>query len=155
MTAGNHTLEQAIAASLPTALRETVASWFERLGAVDGGAAGWLIAHPTKLKTLARLVAVSDFAGRAILRDWTWFRDAIGNGMFDDVPQDAGALLDELPPGDDEMAFRTALRRWRNRRLVWILWRCTARSADLAETLSSLSALADTVTAIDRLPPED
>jgi glutamate-ammonia-ligase adenylyltransferase len=110
---------------LPEVLREPVERWFERFGNSE---------HD---RSLARLVACSEFAGHVLLRERDWFRDNVGG--FDRAPV-PGEVESFAAASDD---VKAALRRFRNRYMVHVLWREVHGLADLDETLTSLSSLAD------------
>ena len=125
--------------ALPEALRHPVELLLGRLldahpGALDG-------LDSATLEPFLRLVACSEFAGHALAREWPWFRDVLAQpGKRPDLAFEAG--------GDpDADAVKSRLRRFRNRRLLHILWRETAGKAGTAATLESLSMLADNLVA--------
>ena len=116
--------------SLPENLREPVENWFERFGDSDHRAA------------LASLVACSEFAGNVLLREKDWFPDDIERF---DRPPSLVDLDDFVAAGND---IKSALRRYRNRYMLHVLWREVFGLADLDETLDSLSGLADAMLAV-------
>ncbi len=123
-------------------LREAVAKWTDRLAERDGA----LPDKADERETLLRLVATSDFAGRILLRDWRWFQSALADGLFSGPPLEEPlrpVAADQTAADADIEAFKSRLRRTRNRGLVHILWRTVDGSADLGEALASLSRLAD------------
>ncbi len=96
--------------------------------------------------SLARVLALSDFAARTVSAQPDVFASLIESGEL--VHADAqGALRARVVAGiadcADEAALKTALRRLRNREMVRIAWRDLAGWADLAETVTTLSTLAD------------
>ncbi len=128
------------AQALPQELRCPVEQWFERL--FDQHGLGKLpVGH---VEALARFVACSEFAASAVLRDWDWFVEnldffnrnaSIGEASVDIDANDAAGVD----------AFKSKLRRVRNRTLLQVLWREVFALADLDETLERLSKLADTM----------
>ena len=132
-------LRQAIE-QLPETLQSTASRAWERIcehNDIGGSEMRW---PASQSGVLARLLACSDYAAGAILRQWPWFRDAIEAGRFEQAPE-AGF---ELPAGiHDEASARRSLRRYRHRQLLHILWREFEPRASLRETLTSLSVLAD------------
>src|SRR5690606_5353154 len=102
---------------------------------------GWL-ADESATRDLLRLVACSEFAGSAVIRDWEWFADAALGGRLAQPPRTAVRHV-RFEDGDD--AVKRQLRKFRHRKLLHILWRDLAGAATVAETLSSLSALADSM----------
>jgi glutamate-ammonia-ligase adenylyltransferase len=125
---------------LPEALRPVVSLWFDRLEEVYGSPD---LAADIE-DQLLRVVAVSEFAGNALLRDWDYWQ-----GRLEELstPPD----LDGLRPLADEVGSggasvdeaKSRLRRCRHRYMLNILWREVAGISELDETLGSLSALAD------------
>ena len=111
--------------SLPAELCDPVERWFERWGGSDHADA------------LARLVACSEFAGNVLLREKVWFLE--NSARFEEPPLLTG-LRDFVAASDD---IKAALRRFRNRYMLHVLWREVFGLADLDETLASLSGLAD------------
>ncbi len=135
------TIELAIA-ELPTALQQVVTKWLDRLDQQPAGLPG----KKRDLDTLLRLAATSDFAASVLLREWDWFESAWSTGALSvpprpDVWREFVADLRAADAETDEI--KSQLRRTRNRNLVHILWRTIDGSADLGESLSSLSGLAD------------
>lgn len=112
-------------AALPEELRAPVERWFERFG------------DDMHADALARLVACSEFAGKVVLREKDWFFDNVA--AFDRPPSLGG--LDAFVAACDDPG--SALRRFRNRYMLHVLWREVFGLADLDETLTSLSDLAD------------
>lgn len=96
------------------------------------------------LETLLRLLACSEYAANTFQREWEWFfaqREALQS-----PPDESGLAAftkriaaSALSP--DEV--KAEIRRYRHRYLLHVLWREFAGTADLAETLVSLSMLAD------------
>ena len=118
--------------TLPNPLQEPVARWRERYG------------ESRHADALTRLVACSEYAGNALLRDKTWFEENIDT--FADAPAAASldALVTDIGNSDADTAdVQSRLRIFRHRFLVHVLWREVFGLADLDETLTSLSLLAD------------
>ena len=142
MRAADKTTMQKAIADLPAELQEVVSKWAERIHerGID------LPRQERDLQVLLRLVATSDFAARVLLREWEWFGAALGSAAFAAPPQDTVTrkIADELDSVAADMALvKSRLRQIRNRTLVHILWRTIEGSADLQESLASLSNLAD------------
>jgi glutamate-ammonia-ligase adenylyltransferase len=140
MTDSNRDDLQLTIEALPALLRGSVATWFERLAE----------RHPERcfpdgsLTPLVRLVAVSEFAGGLLLRDWQWFVD--NYEQLQSCPD--GADLDDFVEdvgGSEETVdvIKQRIRRYRHRRMLHILWREVTGDANLDETLGALSDLAD------------
>ena len=118
---------------LPDDLQEPVTRWLDSYG--DG---------PYR-DALARLVACSEFAGALVLREKDWF---LANVESFDKPPTVDGLDEAVGQGTSVDATKTALRRFRNRYMLHVLWREVFALADLDETLASLSRLADKMLAI-------
>lgn len=126
--------------ALPELLQDPVGLWLQRFldsypGALDGlGAA--------TRETLLRLAACSEFAGNVLTREWPWFREVLATpGALPDLAFEPGGAA------ADPDAVKSRLRRFRNQRLLHILWRETAGKAGTDATLESLSRLADNLVA--------
>ena len=135
------TLDNRIAAatdSLPVDLQRPVKQWFERLREQHG-----LSSLPgAEAEALVRLVACSEFGAQVILQNWQWFVENVAS--FADAYEPAENLPDVVTDGElDIDALKSALRRFRNRTLLRILWREIFGLADLDETLAHLTRLAD------------
>ncbi len=126
-------------ASLPDRLRAPVERWCERF---DEGTLDSL--PESDAERLILTVACSEFAGRVVQRDWAWFAEHVG--AFGTVPDNAeleetvaAVACHDLPLAE----AKSRLRRCRNRVMLRILWRDLHGLADLGETLTQLSLLAD------------
>ena len=93
---------------------------------------------------LLRLLACSEYAAKTFQREWAWLlarREALQAAP--DVAELAAfaerIAASKLAP--DEV--KAEIRRYRHRYLLHVLWREFAATAELAETLTSLSRLAD------------
>jgi glutamate-ammonia-ligase adenylyltransferase len=125
---------------LPQALRPAVARWFERLEAEYGAQRIPAESEPG----LLRVLAISEFAGNTLLREW----DTLGARLpeFAAAPDLAGLrqFADEIGSSEaDADEIRARLRRFRHIYLLHVLWREATGNAELAETLEALSMLAD------------
>ena len=132
---------------LPEILRQSVTRWLERLEEEPH-----LIDVTGKqnddLRVLVRLVASSEFAGNALLRNWHWFKVALDEGVLAEPPDQD--LLNEFVQGAgsaevDIQHTKKRLRRFRNQQLLHILWRTARDDSNLQESLASLSNLADSL----------
>ena len=138
--ANDSTVNQAIE-TLPAELRDSVRRWCERFSAstVSGLA-------PGDLHGLLRLVACSEFAARTLLRDEGWFVESLLRGCLQ-APADIRGLREfasEIAAaGADVEVCKRRLRRFRNRRLLHVLWRTVRHRCPLDESLAALSSLAD------------
>jgi len=127
---------------LPAELRELVLLWAERLHENNEV----VLAQESVLSVLVRLVGSSDFAARTLLREWEWFQRALSNNEMTGPPPAAPLrqfIAEFASDSADLDASKAKLRQFRNRQLVRILWRSIEGSADLQESLKSLSDLAD------------
>lgn len=118
--------------TLPRLLQEPVDRWRERYGESRHGDA------------LTRLVACSEYAGNALLRDKAWFEENIDTFAEPPAAARLDALVADIGNSDAGTAdVQSQLRIYRHRFLVHVLWREVFGLADLDETLMSLSLLAD------------
>ena len=126
--------------SLPPDLRPSVGQWFERLHEQHGYSS--LAGVP--LGALVRIVACSEFGAAVILQNWQWFVASVAS--FNERSP-IGADFADFGGGEpvDGDTLKAALRRYRNRILLRILWREVIGLSDLDETLEQLSSLADFV----------
>ncbi len=132
-----HTVDISGIEALPELLRAPVRLWCERFLERYPGELG----EPGAVREqLLRLVACSEFAGNVLLREWPWFRERLAApGTPPELHFDPGAAAAEPD------AVKRRLRRFRNRRLLHILWCETAGESGTAATLESLSTLADSL----------
>ena len=139
MTAAQDVATAIDEAGIPAELEDAVRVWLQRFEDAGGelpgnGDSRWLL----------RLVATSEFAGSAVLRDIDWFSTAIASGEISaDTHCDAGCDLTD--PVQDTADLKRGLRIYRNRRLAGILWRQVAGLDDVWATIGSLSALAESL----------
>ncbi len=95
---------------------------------------------------LWRVGDASEFVTRQIMRQPLLLLGLLESGLLDE-PRRTGALADDLACAilecQDENTLAAALRQFRNREMVRIIWRDIAGLADLDETLEDLSELAD------------
>jgi glutamine synthetase adenylyltransferase len=123
-------------ADLPGKLQPAVALWFEKFA--DLG-----VALPDDhLAKVARLVACSEFAGKVLLRESTWFLENVASFSSAADNAELDNFVDRVSTGDADVAeLKSELRRYRNRYLLRVLWREVQQEADLDETLQQLSRL--------------
>ncbi len=125
---------------LPETLRPAVARWFDRLEEVHGKAD---LAADVEA-ALLRVVAVSEFAGNTLLRDWSYLRSRLQQFARPPNPGALKEFADELAASEADIdEVKSRLRRFRHRYMLHVLWRELAGEAELPETLEALSALAD------------
>ncbi len=125
---------------LPARLQVPVRRWFERL--TDAEAVTEL--PPPLAVPLVRVVACSEFAANVILRDWRGLLRQLA--LFDAAPSrtELANFAESIAASQESFeAVQQKLRRFRQQYLLHVLWRELAGQADLAETLNSLSELAD------------
>lgn len=124
-------------AALPAPLVPGVERFYERLLEKHDAP------HADLVPGITALVATSEFAARVLLKEW----QALDSGALL-AAADAGTALASLSkkladPATDLAAAKTLLRRERNRQLARILWRETVHGADVVESLTALTQLAD------------
>ncbi len=138
--AGYRTSKSSAIASLPEELQGLASRWFDRFDAEYGADC-----LPKELVApLSRLVAISDFAGNVALREWPFLRD---HWQTFDAPPDSTVLKcfasDFAASNASLEDTKRTLRQFRNQQMLRVLWRESTGLADLDETLTSLSELAD------------
>jgi len=94
------------------------------------------------------LLASSDFFAEQAARQTEWLITALSNGALlnarDSTPDDWDqALAEDAPAANDEAETLAALRMFRQRQMLRILWRDHAQLTDIETTCADLSALAD------------
>ena len=99
-------------------------------------------------RTFQELLACSDFFGEQVTRQHEWLCGALADGTLlegrDWVAQDWDRALHALLPAtQSEPEGLAALRIFRHREMVRILWRDHAQLARLEEAFEALSQLAD------------
>ena len=119
----------------------------EALQANETAAAALANAPAEVRDSLARVFAGSDFVAQLCASDATLLSDLLARQDLRKklAPVDFAARAPAPRPGSNpsDPEILSALRRWRRREIVRIAWRDLAGWADLAETLSDLSAFAD------------
>ncbi len=123
-------------------------AWRKAPGVADAG-------FPDRQR-MERVWAWSDYVARACVRDPALLAGLHADGLLDRCREQgemAAALADVLRDADEEGLLESALRRFRRREMVRIIWRDLAGLAELDETLDELSELADVCVrqALDRL----
>ena len=139
MTGTGNDILQRQAEQLPDALQSVFTNWADRIQAAGHEIPGILTTQPAIRRTLARLVASSEFAASTLFREWPWFARAISREGLDPPAAD--------PDTDEDARPETRLRRRRNRGLLRILWRSLDGRDDTWQSLAHLSALADSLIA--------
>ena len=125
---------------LPETLRPVVARWFDRLEETHGSPD---LAGDSE-DQLLRVVAVSEFAGNVLLRDWDYWQERLQRLSSPPDPDELRAFADDVGNSAESVDdVKSRLRRFRHRYMLGVLWREVAGTAELGETLGALSALAD------------
>ncbi|GAB2714660.1 bifunctional [glutamate--ammonia ligase]-adenylyl-L-tyrosine phosphorylase/[glutamate--ammonia-ligase] adenylyltransferase [Halomonas garicola] len=140
---------------LPAALRETAEQAQLRLaealgpaGPDDETAAVWQALPASRRAALVRTVAISSFALDVLVRTPALLGELIDAGELDAAP--AGAVLERrlgetLAAAEDEAALYRAVRRFRQARMLGIIWRDLNRpdGYDVWDTTAAVTALAE------------
>ncbi|UYG07429.1 bifunctional [glutamate--ammonia ligase]-adenylyl-L-tyrosine phosphorylase/[glutamate--ammonia-ligase] adenylyltransferase [Halomonas sp. M4R1S46] len=114
----------------------------------DGPGETWSALSATRRAQLARVLAVSDFAGETLIRhpDWLVHLDAAGELEAAPAPEALRETLAErLEAADDEAALHAAIRRFRRARMLGIVWRDLTRppGIDMWATATAVTQLAE------------
>ncbi len=135
----------------PTSLQSLVTraeeTFLEAVRSVSAQAEQQLADWPaSRREALGRVCAASDFVLEQVSREPELLLQLAASGLLDRSLQDGEmrrALAEQLDQcsGEDDLARQ--LRRYRNRQQVRIIWRDLCRQADLGETCTDLSDLAD------------
>ncbi|MCF7201091.1 bifunctional [glutamate--ammonia ligase]-adenylyl-L-tyrosine phosphorylase/[glutamate--ammonia-ligase] adenylyltransferase [Pseudomonas oligotrophica] len=137
----------AVPAALQSFVSRAEESFLAAAGGLEAGLAQVLQGWPqARREAFARVCAASDFASQQVSRDPAMLLQLGEAGLLERAlgRDEMRALLEaELAGCDSEDALAVALRRFRNRHQLRIIWRDLNRLADLAETCRDLSAMAD------------
>jgi glutamate-ammonia-ligase adenylyltransferase len=128
--------------SVPEALRDSVERWWERVCAQQGFWALYEALAEPQRAALPRVVAASEFAASAMIRDppsLEWFSERVA-WTSDAANADYERQAACAPTPE---AAQCILREWRRRAMLRIAWRDIAGIAAVTETLSAVSDLAD------------
>src|SRR5882757_4251176 len=130
-------------AKVPEDLREPLARWWERAGALPALLDGYEALPDTLRDELPRVAAGSEFVASALIQDpgsLAW----LGRN---DEPSAARAAGDEYERRASSAATtayaQQVLREWRRREMLRIAWRDIAGRANVVDTLRAVSDLAD------------
>jgi len=133
----------AIGSQLPEVLHAPVSRWHERVSADAGLLEACTSLAETRQEELQRLVAASEFAASALVRDAGALAWTVAH-MAPDLARAAGADYERHAATATSVAeAQRILREWRRRAMVRIAWRDVAGLAGVPETLGDLSSLAD------------
>lgn len=104
-----------------------------------------ILQHAAVAESLPRVWACSEYVAASCVRDPALLNRLISDGQLQERMTQAefAADLEQRPVRDSEAELMEVLRRFRRQHMVRIAWRDIAGWADLDETLSDLSALAD------------
>lgn len=132
-------------AALPAALRDGATHALTRLADEQAAVADQIAAASVEVSSLIRLFALSEYAAGAVIRQWDWFLGAASSGeLFTPITdEELAAQARALGESPDRVEFVSALRRFRHRTLLRILWSDLIEDATLDTTLIAQSALAD------------
>ena len=137
MTAAHETDAVLSGSGIPGVLSDPATLWLRRYSEAGGA-----LPAGRNLQTLLKLVATSTFAGGVLLRDVGWASATLGSdGPVEDVLEAQGNRIPD--PSKDTIALKSDLRRYRNQRLVSVLWRQLAGLDDVWATVEAQSALAE------------
>lgn len=123
---------------LPESLRAPTSLRLERLLELEGEV------PLAQLPKLIRVIACSEFAAKVLQRQWSWFVANVDSFGAAPDAEDLESFVREIASSElDPDAVKAELRRYRQRFLLRVLWREVHALANLDETLSQLSLLAD------------
>ena len=126
--------------SFPPVLHEPALRWFDRWSADSDK----IDLPDNAMADLAKLVACSEFAAGVALKERRWLAEHVGELATPPDPTVLDDLVAEVGGDRDDIDEAKALiRQFRNRWMLHVLWREITGSAQLEETLASLSMLAD------------
>jgi [glutamine synthetase] adenylyltransferase / [glutamine synthetase]-adenylyl-L-tyrosine phosphorylase len=119
--------------SVPEELRDSVARWWERAGALAEFTERYRALCDSHRAQLPRIVAASEFVAQALIQDPAALAPGGVNAHYEEQVAAAQSVEHAL----------FLLREWRRREMVRIAWRDIAGTAPVAETLQAVSELAD------------
>ena len=129
--------------SVPEILRESVLRWWERAGGQDAWCAAYEALPETLRDELPRVVAGSEFAASALSRDPEALAWLSRNAGPADAQQANSEYERRTASATSGAEAQRLLRAWRRREMLRIAWCEIAGRASVADTLRSLSELAD------------
>ncbi|MGQ0333413.1 bifunctional [glutamate--ammonia ligase]-adenylyl-L-tyrosine phosphorylase/[glutamate--ammonia-ligase] adenylyltransferase [Halomonas elongata] len=108
----------------------------------------WAALSPGRREQLTRVLAVSGFAVETLVRHPDWLAHLDAEGELDEVPSEATlreSLEERLEDAEDEAAMHAAIRRFRQARMLGIVWRDLTRpeGIDMWRTSGAVSRLAE------------
>ncbi len=133
---------------LEDSLRHASARLITRIGDADLAALTEAVQTADQERAFQTLLACSDFFVEQVARQHAWLRSGLVSGELLGSrlrrPEDwDGALAALLPPDQGEADCLAALRIFRHREMLRILWRDNAQLASVEEAFNELSQLAD------------
>jgi glutamine synthetase adenylyltransferase/Zn-dependent oligopeptidase len=129
-------------ANVPESLREPVARWCERFATQPALVEAIAQLSPPVRDQLVRVIAASEFAAAALLRDPAALQIVVGESAVgaNDVAAQYEARVGAAASVSDA---QQVLREWRRRAMLGIVWQDIAGGVPVTETLRALSDLAD------------
>jgi [glutamine synthetase] adenylyltransferase / [glutamine synthetase]-adenylyl-L-tyrosine phosphorylase len=136
---------EAAVGTLSANLESLVERALEAATADTGARAALAAVSAAVRESLPRVFACSDFLAQSCARDPQLLVSLLTGGDLERPLADGElrARVPALPAAAAEPLLQQTLRRWRRRELARIAWRDLAGWADLAETLTELTAFAD------------
>ncbi|MGO8830289.1 MAG: bifunctional [glutamate--ammonia ligase]-adenylyl-L-tyrosine phosphorylase/[glutamate--ammonia-ligase] adenylyltransferase [Steroidobacteraceae bacterium] len=129
--------------SVPGILHESVLRWWERASGQDAWCAAYEALPETLRDELPRVVAGSEFAASALSRDPEALAWLSRNAGPADAQQANTEYERRAASATSSAEAERLLRAWRRREMLRIAWCEIAGRASVADTLRSLSELAD------------
>jgi [glutamine synthetase] adenylyltransferase / [glutamine synthetase]-adenylyl-L-tyrosine phosphorylase len=132
-----------IGSLLPDLLREPASRWYERASAQPALLEVLEALPASRKEELARVVAASEFAGLALIRDpeaLAWVAGNLSHELASVANLDYERCAREAAGVSEAQRI---LREWRRRAMLRIAWRDITAQANVRETLADLSSLAD------------
>ena len=138
----------AMPASLETRLRESLTRLSTRIGEQRCAELSATVQASGQQACFEALVAASEFFVEQVARQHDWLQRSLEQGQWLDdrdwTPEDWDSALGAMTSADpDEPELLAALRTFRHREMLRILWRDQAQLASVEEAFSDLSELAD------------
>ncbi|GAA3907410.1 bifunctional [glutamate--ammonia ligase]-adenylyl-L-tyrosine phosphorylase/[glutamate--ammonia-ligase] adenylyltransferase [Halomonas cibimaris] len=142
-------------AGLPEALKDTAAQACQRLNQTlahmacdDAALAAWQALPAARRAALVRTVTISSFALDVLVRTPVVLHELLATGELDAAPARAALaqrLEKALAQADDEESLYRAVRRFRQARMLGIIWRDLNRADgyDVWDTTAAMTALAE------------
>ncbi len=103
-------------------------------------------APPAEPEAALRVLSLSSYAQRVLTQQPDWCAQALADNRFAqpiDLAELGSSLADACADVANMSALQAALRTWRNRYQLWIVYRHLMGRASVEETTGALSALAD------------